>query len=247
MYFWEAVGGRGRPCPPDWLREIRSHQRANQGSTASHGLPRPPTFGLPRPLIASASHILSCDLSKPIRGARPPTASHFPRCRSASHALRAMLSDPRGRLTDFSAKRIASPARVRWLPRPLTSDSHGLPHGLSLRTLSPRWEAVGGRARPLTTKSCDLSESPKWEAVWEADRPLTHTRPVTPLPAEAMRLAEDWTASAGRGATRPVCVRGRSASHTASHFGLSDRSHDFGRPHRWQIWLSDRSDRLDWS
>ena len=23
------------------------------------------------------------------------------------------------------------------------------------------WEAVGGRARPLTTKSCDLSESPK--------------------------------------------------------------------------------------
>ena len=56
-------------------------------------------------------------------------------------------------------------------------------------------EAVGVGARPLTTKSCDLSESPpptasqiwesevKWEAdrtptasqIWESDRPLTHT------------------------------------------------------------------------
>ena len=59
--------------------------------------------------------------------------------------------DPRGRLTDFTAKRIASPG-VR--ERPI---------GLSLRTLKsvrPICEAVGVRARPLTTKSCDLSESP---------------------------------------------------------------------------------------
>ena len=51
------------------------------------------------------------------------------------------------------------------------------------------------RARPLTASQIGLtdrtlkSESPKWEAVWEADRPLTHTGPVAPLPAEAMHLA----------------------------------------------------------
>ena len=56
------------------------------------------------------------------------------------------------------------------------SDSHGRPavggrldsHGLSLWPLtkscdlseSLRWEAVGGRAQPLTTKSCDLCGRP---------------------------------------------------------------------------------------
>ena len=47
--------------------------------------------------------------------------------RSASHAQRAMQSDPQGRLTDFTAKRIALPGVHE---RPI-----GLPHGLSLRTL----------------------------------------------------------------------------------------------------------------
>ena len=30
MNLWEAMGGRGRPWGPDWLREIRSDLRANQ-------------------------------------------------------------------------------------------------------------------------------------------------------------------------------------------------------------------------
>ena len=43
---WEAefLGGRGRPWEAvlsDWITKIRSDQRANQGSTASHGLPQP--------------------------------------------------------------------------------------------------------------------------------------------------------------------------------------------------------------
>ena len=40
------------------------------------------------------------------------------------------------------------------------------------------------------------------------------------------------------GLHRPLSVRGRSASHTASHFGLSDRSHDTHTAS--QIWESDR-------
>ena len=36
-----------------------------------------------------------------------------PRCRSASHTHWVMQSDPRGHLTDFMAKRIASPGRVQ--------------------------------------------------------------------------------------------------------------------------------------
>ena len=126
-----------------------------------------------RPLIASASQNLSCDLSEPIRGARPltHTASHAhahglsdlwgrgsPRCRSASHAHRAMQSDPQGRLTDFTAKRIASAGRVRSV-------------------------CVRGRVR---------------ERPWESE-------------------------------SHVICQR----VHT-------DRT-------LWQIWLSDRSDRLDWS
>ena len=63
VYFWEAVGGRGRPCSPDWLRQISKPMR----STASHGLPLSASHGLPRPPIASASHNLSCDLSEPMR------------------------------------------------------------------------------------------------------------------------------------------------------------------------------------
>ena len=69
---------------------------------------------------------------------------------------------------------------------------------------------------------------------WESDRPLTHSGrcslilgPVAPLPAEAMHLAEDRTASPAVrerpiGLSRPL--------NSASHFGLSHRSHDFVRP-----------------
>ena len=161
MYFWEAV-------PPDWLREIRSHQRANQGSTA---LPRPPTFGLPRPPIASASHILSCDLSKPIRGARPPMASHG-------------LSTFRGADRPLTHTGQCCPilgavwliSRLNALLHPLESNDS---HGLSLRTLTAShtashfglsvrggrpWEAeVGGCGRPSTASHHKVMWS-----VWES-------------------------------------------------------------------------------
>ena len=67
---WETVGGRGRLCSPDWLREIRSDQKANQGSKASHDLPQPwpPTFCHLICLSQSEEHGLS--------RTRPPTASH---------------------------------------------------------------------------------------------------------------------------------------------------------------------------
>ena len=91
---WEAVGGRGRPCSPDWLRQIRSDLRANQRAW-------PPTASHFRPPKHSASHIFSCDLSEPIR------ESEFGLPLSTSHAHWAMQSNPRGHLTDFMAKRIA--------------------------------------------------------------------------------------------------------------------------------------------
>ena len=92
---WEALGGRGTLIGWDSLTDLSEPIRGA----------RPPTFGLPRPPIASASHNLSCDLSEPIRASlRLPTFS-LPLL--ASHAHRASQSDPRGRLTDFTAKRIA--------------------------------------------------------------------------------------------------------------------------------------------
>ena len=104
---------------------------------------------------------------------------------------------------------------------------------------------------------------------WESDRPLTHSGPVAPLPAKAMHLAEDRTASPAVrerpiGLSRPLTHSGpvaplpakamhlaedRTASpavrerpiglsrppirplNSASHFGLSDRSHDLGLSH----------------
>ena len=54
---WEAVWGRERPCSSHWLRQIWSDHRANQGSTASHGLSRPLTASQIRP--HTASHGLS--------------------------------------------------------------------------------------------------------------------------------------------------------------------------------------------
>ena len=112
--------------------------------------------------------------------------------------------------------------------------------------------------------SCDLSESPKWEAVWEADQPLTHTRRCCdprgrltdftakriaspgvrerPIglphgPGDAVILGAVWLISRLNALLRPVCVRGRSASHTASHFGLT-------RPHRFR--LSDWLRQITW-
>ena len=65
------MGGRGRPCSPDWLRQISKPIRGARPPTKVGGQGRP----------NSASHIFSCDLSEPIRAShglplRPPTASH---------------------------------------------------------------------------------------------------------------------------------------------------------------------------
>ena len=54
---------------------------------------------------------------------------------------------------------------------------------------------------------------------------LSHTDRT--LPGEAMCLAVKSVRQPRGSDSIARCVRGRSASHTASHFGLSDRSHDF--------------------
>ena len=126
--------------------------------------------GLSRPL--TASHNLSCDLSEPIRESDPRgyrtdftakrIASHG-RVRSASHAQRAMQSD---RTLPCEAMRLAvkSVRRARgWQHRPVCviglSNLWGRVRERP-RSDSQICEAVGVRARPLTRKSCDLSESP---------------------------------------------------------------------------------------
>ena len=80
------------------------------------------------------------------------------------------------------------------------------------------WEAVRVR----------LSESPKCRG--RSERPCGRPIGLSRTAGDAVRSSAKCIALAGRDATGPVCVRGRSASHMASHFGLSDRSHDFVRP-----------------
>ena len=80
-------------------------------------------IGLPHGLslrtLKSVSHVIClrvrserpCSASHGLTDLRVRSASHGLtdlRVRSASHAHRAMQSDPRGHLTDFTAKRIAS-------------------------------------------------------------------------------------------------------------------------------------------
>ena len=75
--LWGRVG---RPWEAVLLWLAQTDLTANQGSTASHGLSIWAlggrfwaVGGRIRPPKHSASHILSCDLSEPIRGARPLT------------------------------------------------------------------------------------------------------------------------------------------------------------------------------
>ena len=194
MYFWEAVWGRERPWEAVWGRapligSDRSgtlwHRSLSQWE--EHGLTRPLTAS--HGLSLSASHRLGLSqfVMWSVWANQGSTASHAhglsdlwgrgsPRCRSASHARRAMQSDPRGRLTDFTAKRIAS-AGVR--ERPI-----GLPHGLSrtltasqigltdlrVRSVRPICEAVRGCGRPSTASQRDHMTL-WWEAVVGLPRP----------------------------------------------------------------------------
>ena len=135
--------------------------------------------------------------------------------------------DPWGRLTDFTAKRIASAGRVRSPPgvreRPI-----GLPHGLS-RTLrqitwfespiglsrtagnavilGPVWliSRLNALHRPVCVRG--RSDSHRSDSqICEADRPLTHSGRCSPI------LRAIWLISRLNALHRPVCVRGRSAS-----------------------------------
>ena len=91
--------GRVRPWGSHWLRDLCQRVPGLWSQSEPHGLSRPLT----------ASHNLSCDLSEPIRGARPLTHTASQICeavgvrdlrvRSASHAHR---SDSTGRSNAFS-------------------------------------------------------------------------------------------------------------------------------------------------
>ena len=113
--------------------------------------------------------------------------------------------------------------------RPWESD-----HGLSPQS---HVTCLRVRPRPLTASQIGLtdrtlkSESPKWEAVWEADRPLT------------VGLSTGRSGLTDR--TGPVCSIGLPQIGLSDR--LSDRSDSLTDLTLWQIWLSDRSDRLDWS
>ena len=219
---------------------------ANERSTASHGLSllscdlsepirehglsrtRPHRFespiGLSRTpgdaVILGAAWLISRlnALLRPVESDRPLTHS-------------GRESDPRGYLTDFTAKRIASHGRVR-------SDSHCLTDR-TLKSVRP-WEAVHG----LSDRSHDFvvrgRGSPSTASqIWESDlwgRSASHTQ-------RAMQSDPRLNAL-----HRPVCVRGRSASQiglsnlwgrartpTASH--LTDhRSDSLTDLTMWQIW-----------
>ena len=197
----EAVWGRGRPCSSHWLRDLCQRVpdlfepiRAPRPPTASHGLTRPHKypwkclkFGLTWPLIASASHNLSCDLSEPIRdliGLPRPHRFESPigLSRTPAEAMRlAVKSVRRARgsyclarsligLTDLrvrSASQICEAVGVRGADRPLThtgrSDSgrsNAFSHEIS--QAAPRIGlhcpvCVRGRSAPRTPTASQIS------------------------------------------------------------------------------------------
>ena len=121
--------------------------------------------------------------------------------RSASHAHRAMQSDPRGRLTDFTAKRIASPG-VRERPIGLTDRTlkSVRPIGLS-RTAGDAVRSsacVRGRSASQIGLS-DWLRQITWQIVWGRVR-------------KSSKLGNERPNSASHGLSRPL---------TASH-ALSD-------------------------
>ena len=231
--FWEAVGGRGRPCSligsliwSDLCYPIRgarpptaSHFRTLK-HTASHGLPeiRPPKH--------TASHILSCDLSEPIREHSLPRKSDL-RGRSdstgRSNAFSREISQTRPRITLPCPESDRPPIGLSL--RPLTTKSYDL----SVRVRGGRpWESmVGGRGRPigLSDRSHDCGERPKWGSdwsasqgqPWESDPRASRTSPSQSRWFHSKRCdwPEDRTLTAGPG--RPInwtltsiwCCQGR--------------------------------------
>ena len=115
----EPIRGARPPTASHFRPPTASH---GLSLSASHGLPRPLTFGLPRPPIALASHNLSCDLSEPIRGARPLTHTASQILDSQICEAVGVRSDSSGRGNAFSceisqiAPRIGLSAGVRERP-----------------------------------------------------------------------------------------------------------------------------------
>ena len=239
---WEAVGGRGRPWGSDWLRKIWDSLTqlprsiwANQSPTASHGLPRPPTasqiwppmashrFGLPQFVMWSLWANES--LPRPHRSASQIWESDRP-------------LTPRGYLTDFTAKRIAS-AGVRERPIGLSnlwgrsvrpwesgeSDRPLTPRGYLTDFTAKRIASAGVRERPIGLSNLwGRSVRP-----WESDRTLA---------AEAMRLAVKSVRRARGWQHRPVCVRGRSDSQICEAVCVSC---DLSESPKWEaVWEADR-------
>ena len=143
------------------------------------------------------------DLSEPIRGARLPTASEV-RGQSASHAHRAMQSDPQGRLTDFTAKSIASHGRAR----PLT------------HTASEVRGRVGGRSASHAHRA--MQSDPKGRLTdFTAKRIASHSRVrsgcvrgrIRPPTASHLGLSDR---------SHDFVVKGHGRPSMASHLGLSE-------------------------
>ena len=288
---WEAVRGREALIGSDrsgtlWHRSLSQWEE--------HGLSWPLTFGLSRPLIASASQNLSCDLSEPIRehGLSQIWESDWPlthtgRCnafsREISQTAPRMTASPGVRERPIGLSNLWG--RVR--ERPWESDWTLPAEAMRLAVKSVRrargWqhcpvcvrgrsdsqicEAVCVRGRTHhkvmwsvweSEASHGLTDRPH-RSVWESEvrgrvggRSASHahraSRTSTGQGSTILGLA--WLISRLNALLRPVEVRlARCAWEadrpptrplTSDSHGLTDRT-------PWQIWLSDRSDRLDWS
>ena len=163
-------------------------------------------------LSAINRHDLICQIS--VRESDLSESQICQRVRSASHGLTRphRFESPIG-LPQLAGRESPILGPIRLL-RPVEvevrlargSDSHGRP-AMGGRSDSQICEAVGVRARPLTRKSCDLSESPigltdlrvrsashgltRPHRFEESDRPHRFESPIglSRTPAEAMRLA----------------------------------------------------------
>ena len=153
--FCEAVGGRVRPCSPDWLSDLSEPIRVARPHTASQiGLSdRPhrsgsPKFGLTRTRPHNFCHVICLSQSGEHGLTRPPTASQ-------KFTVRPWKSEVRGadRTLPGEAMRLAvkSVRRAR--------GSQCLARSPRVRSVRPICEAVWGRVRPIC------------EAVWGRVRP----------------------------------------------------------------------------
>ena len=260
------LGGRVRPWEAVWGRAPLIGLEICPSQSGEHGLTQPLTASHFRPHTASHRLGLTQFVMWSVWANQGSTASHAhglsdlwgrgsPRCRSASHAHR---SDS-GRSNAFSREISQASPRIV-LPRPVCVRGRSAPR---TPTASQIWESeVGGRGRPSTASHYKVMWS-----VWESEvrgrvggRSASHAHRAsrTSTGRGSTILGLTWLISRLNALLRPVEVRlarcaweadrpptrpltsDSQTDHTASQIGLTDRT-------LWQIWLSDRSDRLDWS